>query len=68
MNFNIFLSKSSFLNTPPPFNGARFEIWKARSRILIQSISFELWETIINNPFIHTHRVNGEVVDKFNSL
>lgn len=32
--------------------------------MFIQSLDFELWLMIINNPFIHTHHINGEVVDK----
>lgn len=50
------------------FNDARFEIWKAKFRIFIQSNSFELWETIINDVFIPTHQIDGEVVDKPDSL
>lgn len=30
--------------------------------------TFELWESIINGLFIPTQCVNGEVVDKLNSL
>lgn len=61
---NTFLNKSYFLNTFAPFNGAIFEIWKARFRICIHSISFELWETIIDVTFVPSHQANGEVVDK----
>lgn len=68
MTFNIILNKSSFLNTHPPFNGVRFEIWKAGFRIFIQSINSKLWETIIIGRFILSHQIDGEVVEKLDSL
>lgn len=64
VNSKIYLNNSSLLNTPPPFNGAKFEIWKARLRIFIQMISFELWKTIINYLFIPNHQIDGEELDK----
>lgn len=45
-----------------------FERLKARFRIFIQSINSKLWEIIINNLFISTHQIHGEVVDKIDSL
>lgn len=33
--------------------------------MFIESFDFELWETMINVEFIHTHYVNGEVIDKY---
>lgn len=68
MTSNIFLNKRYFLNTLPPFNGARFEIWKVVFRIFIRSIDFELRENLINEMFMPTHQTNGEVVDKLDSL
>lgn len=64
MSFNIVFNKRTFLNTPPPFNGERFQLRKARFKIFIQSINLGLWEKIINIPFIPTNYINGEVVDK----
>lgn len=58
----------TFLNTPSPFNGDRFELWKDKFKIFIQSFDLELWETIINGPFIPTHYTNGEVLDIPNFL
>lgn len=58
----------SFINTPPLFSDNRFNIWQARFRLFLQSVNHELWETIINNQFIPTHKVNDEAVDKPNSL
>lgn len=55
-------NKRYFLNTPQPFNN--INLWKARFRIFIQIINCELWETIMNGPFIHAYQVNGEVVNK----
>lgn len=61
-------NKSSFLNTPPPFNNSRFDIWEVRLSNFIQSINHELWGNLINCAFIHTYQVNGKVVDKPDSL
>lgn len=61
---NSILNKRNLLNTPSPFNGDTFELWKSRFKIFIKSISFELWETILNILFIPTHHMNGKVVDK----
>lgn len=58
MTSNSSYNKRNFLNTPPHFN---VETW---IKIFIQSIILRLWETIINGPFILTHYVNSEVVDK----
>lgn len=65
MTSNTSFNNNTFLNTLSPFNYGRFELWKARFKIFIQKFSFELWETIINGHFIHTHFVNSEVIDKF---
>lgn len=64
MTFNNFFNKISFQNTPPPFNGDRFELWKVRFKIFIHSFDFELWELITNGPFISTHHINEELIDK----
>lgn len=68
MTSNTFSDKRSFLNTPPPFNGDRFELWKVRFKFFIKRIDLELWEILINGPFIPTHHINSEVVDKLNFL
>lgn len=64
MTSNDVLQKRSFLSTPPPFNGDRFKLLKARFKTFIQCFKFESWETITNGPFIPTYHINGEVVDK----
>lgn len=56
--------KRTFLNMSPPFNSSKFELWKTRFKIFLKSNSYELWEKLINVSFIHTHQVNGEVIDK----
>lgn len=56
--------KRYFLKTPPLFNDSKFNIWQARFKIFLQSINHELWETIIDGPFIPTHQKNDELVDK----
>lgn len=68
MTSNTCVNKLSFINTPPLFDGIRFELSKARVNIFIQSRNLELWETLINSLFIPTHLVKGEVEDKPNFL
>lgn len=37
------LNKGFFIDTPPLFDGDRFELWKAIFESLIQVIDFEMW-------------------------
>lgn len=67
MTSNIHL-RISLLKTPPPFNSSRFELWQDRFRIFIQSVNHELCETITNGTFFPTYQVNGEVLNKHDSL
>lgn len=60
--------KRYFLNTPSIFNDNRFDIWKTIFRIFLESINNKLWKTIFKCPFIPTHQINDEVVDKPNFL
>lgn len=49
---NIYSNKRTFLNTPPWFNGERFDLWKTIFKILIEILNLKLWEIIINGLFI----------------
>ena len=37
-------------NRPPLFNGTCYNYWKARMRIYIQAVDYELWRVISNGP------------------
>lgn len=65
---NTFSNKKNFLNTPPSFNGDRFELWKARFKFFIQYIELEWWETIIKGSFLPTLQIDGKVVNKLGFL
>ena len=64
MTLNTSFNSRAFLSTPHLFNGDRFELWKDKFKVFIQSFYIELWETIISCPFVPTQHVNDEVVDK----
>lgn len=40
------------MNTPPPFDGDRFESWKGRVKKFLKVNGFEIWDYIIDDPFI----------------
>ena len=46
-------------NRPPYFNGSNYSYWKARMRIYIQSVDFELWRIVANGPFTISKTVEG---------
>lgn len=60
--------KRYFINTLPHFSDSRFNIWKAMFVMFLQRINHEMWEIIVHEPFILTHQVNDEVLDKPNFL
>ena len=46
-------------NRPPLFNGSNYTYWKARMRIFIQALDYDLWSVIINGPHTPTVIING---------
>lgn len=56
------------INSPPSFDGEIFDIWKERINIFVDVIDNDLWNFILDDPFVHIHFVNNEVVDKSNYL
>ena len=56
---------SAFINFPPIFNGTDFSLWKCRIKSYVESIDFDLWDIIIDGPFIPTWiKNNGSTVIK----
>lgn len=55
---------SLFINTPPPFDGDRFELWKARFEIFIKAYKFEMCDILNSGHFIPTFSFNDEAVNK----
>lgn len=68
MTSNISSNIRTILNTPPSFNGDIFDLWKARFKVFIKDVNYELWKIIINGLCIPNHYGNGEVVDKYDFI
>ena len=49
---------------PPLFSGTNYGYWKARMKIFIQSIDFQLWKVIMKGPYIPTINVDGVDIPK----
>ena len=45
-------AEGQHINKPPLFNFHYYAWWKARMEYFLQSQDYELWMTIINDPFI----------------
>lgn len=63
MASNTYFNMRTFLNTPPPFNGESFELWKAIIKVFTQNFDLE-WDAIINSSLIPSHYVNDKIVNK----
>lgn len=50
-------SNMNFFNTPPLFDGERFDVRKTRKEMFLEAIDFDLWNFVINGPFTHTYIV-----------
>ena len=44
---------------PPYFDGSNYTYWKARMKIYLQSIDYELWLNVSKGPFIPIKIVNN---------
>ena len=44
---------------PPYFDGTNYTYWKARMKIYLQSIDYELWLNVSKGPFIPIKIVNN---------
>ena len=53
------LAEGQSTNMPPLFNGSNYTYWKARMRIFIQALDYDLWSTILNGPHTPTVIING---------
>ena len=57
-------NKDLFIDTPPPFDDDRFELWKSRFESFIKAIGFEMLDILINVLFIPTFSFKDEVLNK----
>ena len=47
------------------FNGVNYAYWKARMKIFIQALDYNLWSIIVNGPYIPIYTINNIVILKF---
>ena len=57
-------SEGQSTNRPPLFNGSNYSYWKARMKIFIQALDYDLWSIIVNGPHTPTTRQNGMEIPK----
>ena len=62
--FSSSLNEGQSTNRPLLFNGANYIYWKARMKIFIQALDYNLWILIVNGPYIPTHTINNIVILK----
>ena len=62
--FNSILNEGQSINRPSLFNRKNYTYWKARMRIFIQALDYNLWNIIVNGPHIFTHTINNIVILK----
>ena len=60
---NGFIEEQS-TSRPPYFNGTNYTCWKARMKIYLQSIDYQLWLNVSNGPYIPIKNVNNVEVPK----
>ena len=47
------------ISKPPLFNGINYTFWKARIKIFIQALNYNMWRVITKGPHTPTIKVNG---------
>ncbi len=58
------ISEGQSTNRPPLFNGTNYTYWKARMRIFIQALDYELWYIITRGPHTPTISIEGTIIPK----
>ena len=44
---------------PPLFNSTNYTFWKARMKIFIQTLDYDMWGVITRGPHTPTLKING---------
>jgi len=57
-------AEGASISRPPIFNGVNYQFWKVRMKIFIESIDCDIWNAIVNDPFIPMTIVGGVTVEK----
>ena len=53
------LAEGQSTNRPPLFNGSNYTYWKARIKIFIQALDYDMWSIIVNGPHTPTKIIDG---------
>ena len=64
IQFGSSVNEGQSTNRPPLFNRANYTYWKARMKIFIQALDYNIWSVIVNDPHILTHTINNFVILK----
>ena len=57
-------SEGQSTSSPPYFDGINYTGWKARMKIYLQSVDYQLWLNVSNGPYIPIKMVNNIEVPK----
>ena len=63
--FGTSLAEGQSTNRPPLFNGSNYTYWKARMKIFIQILDYDMWSIIVNRPHTPTKIIDGVESIKF---
>ena len=58
------LAEGQSTNRPPLFNGSNYTYWKARIKIFIQILDYDMWSIIVNGSHIPTKLIDGMSLPK----
>ena len=58
------LAEGQSTNRPPLFTGTNYAYWKARMKIYIKAVDFQLWKVILKGPYISMVKIYGVDVPK----
>nr|UBX54607.1 transposon Pol polyprotein [Lupinus angustifolius] len=61
---NPFSGDGASINRPPVFSGEGYAYWKVCLRIYIEAIDTDIWDSVVNGPYIPLHMVDGESKEK----
>jgi len=62
-------AEGASINRPPMFFRVNYQFWKARMKIFIESIDCDIWNAIVNGPYVPVHDVNVvSVVKSFDAM
>ena len=53
------LAEGQSTNRPSLFNGSNYTYWKARMKIFIQALDYDMWSIIVNEPHTPTKIIGG---------